>query len=149
MRPSPTVRCPRHSRCVGLLSPWAPAARATVRHAPPRAPTVALPTHRLTPLLRSPARWPARAQTAFAAEGLKLGKRRKPKRVPRPKVPKVPKAPKLRKARTHKVKPAVLRAAYEALAEGGWDIFDAVAKRGHLTTDHLKQLAIHKGVYEG
>ena len=80
---------------------------------------------------------------AFTAEGLKLGKRKRVKRVPKAKMPKVD------KRRAHKVKPAVLRAAYEALAEGGWDIFDAVAKRGKLSTDHLKQLAIHKGVYEG
>ena len=79
---------------------------------------------------------------AFTAEGLKLGKRKRVKRVPKAKMPKVD------KRRAHKVKPAVLRAAYEALAEGGWDIFDAVAKRGKLSTDHLKQLAIHKGVYE-
>ena len=82
---------------------------------------------------------------AFTAEGLKLGKR---KRVPKAKKVKAPKEPKVRKVRSPKVKPSVLRAAYEALAEGGWDIFDAVAKRGKLSTDHLRQLAIHKGVYE-
>lgn len=73
----------------------------------------------------------------------------KPKKKREAKPPKTPSA-KGKRGRKPEVKDKVLAEGLKILGSFKWDAFEAsaVSKKGYLNTAHLKQLCIHKGLFD-